>query len=425
MNESFLHYLWQFQYFDKNELFTSQGESLSILKTGILNSDAGPDFFNAKIKIGNIDWVGTVEIHLKSSDWFVHHHETDSAYDNVILHVVWENDKTVLHKNRELPTLELKSRVSESILKEYKKLINSSSTIACEKVLIKVDSLVKLSMLDKALMQRLEAKANQVIDLLKLNQNDWEETAYQLFSKNFGFKVNTDPFFQLSRSLPYKIIQKQNSLIQVEALLFGQAGMLETKTKDEYISLLFREYQLLAQKYSLTNSRLSPSQWRFLRLRPSNFPTLRISQLASILFSSKNLFSKLIEVDSYGSLKKILEAEQSGYWKTHYRFGAKAKNKVASLGDSSFENIVINTIVPLLVAYGKYKDEQRPTDKALDLLNQLPAEENKITRLWNDLGLKVKNAFDSQALIELHNNFCQKRQCLNCNIGSSILKPAR
>lgn len=305
MNESFLHYLWQFQYFEKKDLLTSEGESITVLKTGTLNSNAGPDFFNAKVKIGEIDWVGNVEIHIKSSDWFTHHHEKDAAYDSVILHVVWENDKPVHQNHALIPTLELKNRIDPSLLKEYKKLINSPTSIACEKSFSRVDDLLKLSMLDKALMQRLEAKADQVRELLKFNNSNWEETTYQLLSKNFGFKVNADPFFQLSKVLPYKIIQKQNNLLQIEALLFGIAGMLETKTKDEYISLLFREYHLLAQKYSLGASRLNPGQWRFLRLRPANFPTIRLAQLAALLFSTKNIFSQLTSIESYNSIQRI------------------------------------------------------------------------------------------------------------------------
>lgn len=423
MSESFLHYLWQLQYFEKKDLLTTEGEPLAVLKTGTLNSNAGPDFFNAKIKIGEIDWVGTVEIHVKSSDWFVHRHEKDAAYNNVILHVVWENDKQVHQNHAPIPTLELKSRVDSSLLNEYRKLINSPTLIACEKTFSKVDDLIKLSMLDKALMQRLETKANAVSELLKFNNNDWNETTYQLLSKNFGFKVNADPFFQLSKALPYKIIQKQNSLLQVEALLFGQAGMLETKTKDEYITALFREYHLLSQKYSLGDFRLNPGQWRFLRLRPANFPTIRLAQLAALLFYSKNIFSQIISIESNTSVQKIFTQQQSEYWKTHYRFGKKAKASVSELGEASIQNIVINTVAPLLVAYGKHKDEQAYIDRAVELLQQLPAEQNKITSQWNELGLKVKNAFDSQGLIELHNNFCQKRQCLNCSIGISILKP--
>jgi hypothetical protein len=423
MNESFLHYLWQFQYFEKTNLLSSDGEGLTVLKTGLPNSNAGPDFFNAKIKIGELEWVGNVEIHIKSSDWFAHHHEKDAAYDNVILHVVWDNDKPVLRNGTTIPTLELKNRVDPALLHEYKKLVNSSFSIACQKTFRQADDLIKLSMLDKALMQRLEAKANQVSELLKFNKNDWEETTYQLLAKHFGFKVNGDPFFQLSKSLSYKTIQKQNGITQVEALLFGQAGMLETKTKDEYITLLFREYHLLEQKYALTELKMSHSQWRFLRLRPANFPTIRLAQFAALLFNVKNIFSQLISIESYSSVQRIFMQQQSPYWKTHYRFGKKAKGDVPELGEASIQNIVINTVAPLLVAYGKHKDEQMYVDRAVELLQQLPAEQNKITKEWNALGLKVKNAFDSQAVIELYNNFCQKRQCLNCSVGISTLKP--
>ncbi len=424
MNESFLHYLWQFQYFEKKDLHTSDGERITILKTGLLNSNAGPDFADAKIKINGMEWAGTVEIHIKSSDWYAHRHEMDGAYENVVLHVVWENDKPISRNDKTLiPTLELKHRVDESILREYKKLINSPTVIACEKSFPKVNEVVKLSMLDKALMQRLEDKAIQVGELMKMNKWDWEETTYQLLAKNFGFKVNADPFFQLAKSLPYKTIQKQNQLLQVEALLFGQAGMLETKTKEEYISNLFREYHLLEQKYSLQNSKLNAAQWRFLRLRPANFPTLRLAEFASLLFSSKSIFSHLVSSNSYSSIAKIFSLDRSEYWNNHYRFGKKAKGLVPDFGESSIQNMLINTVTPLLVAYGKHKDEQLFIDRAIELLQQIPSEQNKITRTWGALGLKVKTAFDSQALIELHNNFCQKRQCLNCAIGVSILKP--
>jgi len=424
MNESFLHYLWQFQYLEKNDLRTTEGESVSVLKTGVLNTNAGPDFSGAKIKINEIEWAGTVEIHIKSSDWILHNHQADAAYENVILHVVWENDKPIFRKDKTpIPTVELKKRVNEAIIRDYQKLINSSNVIACEKSFAKVDELVKISMLERALMQRLELKSIQVAELLKFNKADWDETIYQLLAKNFGFKVNADPFFQLAKSLPYKIIQKQSQLLHVEALLFGQAGMLESKTKDEYLSLLFREFHLLEQKYSLSKSKLNPSQWRFLRLRPSNFPTVRLAQFATFIYSVKNISSLLLSANSYTSIQQLFGHERSKYWINHYRFGKKAKGKVPELGASSIQNIVINTIAPLWVAYGKHKDEQTFIDHALELLQQVPAEQNKVTRTWNRLGLKVKTAFDSQALIELYNGFCQKRQCLNCSVGISILKP--
>lgn len=424
MNESFLHYLWQFQYFEKKDLVTTSGENISVLKTGTANTHAGPDFANAKIKIGEVAWAGNVEVHLKSSDWYAHRHQTDGAYNNVILHVVWHDDKPVmLGDGSLLPTLALKDRVDEKMLREYKKLVNSATPIACEKSLRSVDDIVKLSMLDKALLQRLETKAQAATDLLNANTGDWEETAYQMLAKNFGFKVNADPFFQLAKSLPYKIIQKQNSLLQVEALLFGQAGMLVAKTKDDYITALYREYNLLAQKYSFREPSINYAQWRFLRLRPANFPTVRLAQLASVLFTTKNIFSKFMEATSFAEVEQIISTGQSAYWKTHYRFGPKAKASVPELGKASIQNIIINTIAPLLVAYGKHRDEQEKIDRAVELLQNTEAEQNKITRLWADLGMNVNAAFDSQALIELYNNFCSHRQCLNCNIGIALLKP--
>ena len=426
MSESFLHYIWQCQYFNKEALATSAGEEIRVFKAGILNTDAGPDFSEAKIRIGNIEWAGNVEIHINSSDWISHKHNQDNAYENVILHVVWNNDKEIVRKDgSSIPTVELKEIVEDSLIRGFKKLINSPHSIPCSQSFSQIDSITRLSMLDKALMQRLETKAEVVSELVSRNKGDWEETFYQTLARNFGFKVNADPFFQLAKSLPYKIIQKQSSnLHQIEALLFGQAGMLETKTKDEYHSLIYREYQLLKVKYSLATSRLNAAQWKFLRLRPANFPTLRIAQFAALLFSQKNIFSKILELDSYQSLKMILEVAQSEYWQIHYRFGKKALEKVPCLGESSFQNILINSVVPFFVAYGKAKDDTSYLDRAMSFLEHIPAEKNKITRAWGELGISVKTSFDSQALIEQYNNFCQKRQCLNCAIGASLLKPA-
>jgi hypothetical protein len=425
MNESFLHYIWQFQYFEKTDLQTQEGESISIFKTGILNTNAGPDFSNAKIKIGSIDWAGNVEIHTKSSEWQNHNHATDKAYENVILHVVWENDTEIKRMDGSIiPALVLKGRVDEGLIKAYKKLINSPSSIPCEKSFANVSDLTKLSMLDQALTQRLESKAEIVHQLLKSNNNDWEETTYQLLLKNFGFKINSEPFLQLAKALPYKLIQKHSSNPQqIEALLFGQAGMLETKTKDEYISLLHREYEFLSKKYSIHESRLNPSQWKFLRLRPANFPTLRIAQLASILYSQKNLFSTLVQTDSYDKLLNVFSASPSAYWQSHYHFAKKSKGLVPELGESSKQNLLINTVVPLLVSYSKANDDVRLMERATEILQHIPAEKNKITKLWTSLGLSVKTSFDSQALIEQYNNGCQKRQCLNCAVGASLLKP--
>jgi Protein of unknown function (DUF2851) len=320
--------------------------------------------------------------------------------------------------------LELKERVNHQLINEYQKLINNSSVIPCERSFNRIDSLVKLSMVDKALMKRLEDKANQVRKLLNQNNGDWEETTYQLLAANFGFKVNKEPFVQLAKALPYKIIQKHRSqLLQLEALLFGQAGFLIAKTRDEYLSNLFYEYDFLCKKYSLQSSQMNVIQWKFLRLRPANFPTLRIAQFASILLSRKSIFSNLIEMDNYKDLQQFFKITPSSYWQTHYRFGKKAVGPVPSFGLASTDVVIINSVVPLFVAYGKAKDDWSLVDKAVNILQQIPVEKNRIVSLWKNLGYSGKTAFDSQGLIELYEQFCQQRQCLNCVIGSSLLKP--
>jgi len=425
VNESFLHYLWQCQYFDKKELKTTTGDNLVIIKPGLLNSDAGPDFSQAKIKVDGIEWAGSAEIHIQSSGWIDHGHDHDLAYENVILHVVWEEDKPIHRMDgTRIPTLELKGRVNEKLIKEYQQLIGNTSVIPCEHSFKRTENLIRLSMIDKALMMRLEAKASLVNTLLEQNKGDWEETTYQLLASNFGFKVNKEPFLQLAKALPYKIIQKhRDQPTQVEALLFGQAGFLFTKTRDEYITNLFTEYQFLSQKYSLQPAQLNPAQWKFLRLRPANFPSLRIAQFASLLQAKKSIFSTLIEMESYKDLQHFFDISPSLYWQTHYRFGKKAKAHVPAFGNSSADIVIINTVVPLLVAYGKAKDDWSLVDRAVNILQQIPSEKNKIITIWKKLGYVSKNAFDSQGLIELYQNFCQRRQCLNCTIGSALLKP--
>ena len=425
MHESFLYYIWQLQYFNKKDLTTTTGEKIEVFKPGILNADSGPDFSDAKIKIGDIEWAGTVEIHTNASAWHEHHHDVDEAYNNVVLHVVWQNDKPVFRADKTaMPTLELQQLVDQSLILEYKKLVNSPTPIPCEKSFDAVDELVKLSMLDKALMQRLELKATQVIQLLNHNQNDWEAITYQLLARNFGFKVNYGPFFQLSQAVPYKILLKHASnLLQMEALLFGQAGFIDNSLNDEYMKLLQREYQMLAKKYSLENSQLNKSTWKYLRLRPANFPTLRIAQFSALLFERKNFFARMLETEDLRSLKSIFNVTPSEYWHHHYRFGHKTVQSLAGLGESSIDNLIINTVVPILVAYGKHKDDQLYIDRAVSFLQQIQPESNKITKVWVELKLVAKSAFDSQGLIELNNNFCLKRRCLSCAIGTSILKP--
>ena len=297
MNESFLHYIWQLQYFDKKDLKTTDGEAIAITAPGKGNTNAGPDFLTAKIRIGNIDWAGSVEIHTNASAWLGHGHDDDRAYDNVILHVVWQNDKPVVRTDgTPIPTLELHHRVDLGLIGEYKQLVNNASSIPCENSLSRVDELTKVSMLDKALMQRLESKAANVLQLFHQTGQDWEEVAFQLTARNFGFKINNEPFFALTQSVSRKILLKHSdNLTQIEALLFGQAGFLEYSIHDEYLKLLQREYHVLASKYDLEKEKLNYSVWKFMRLRPANFPTLRIAQFGALFYRNKNLFSKMIE----------------------------------------------------------------------------------------------------------------------------------
>lgn len=425
MNEAFLHHLWQFQYFDKADLRTTEGEAVSIYHTGTRNTNAGPDFFNAKIRIGNMEWVGNVEIHIQSSEWLDHKHDRDDSYNNVILHVVWKENQQIIRRDMSpLPTIELKGRVHNNLLLQYKRLINNPERIPCASSLGQVPELTRLSMLDKTLMQRLETKALKVLNTLKRNNNDWDETTYQMLCKNFGFKVNAEPFEQLAHFLPYKVLLKHaDRPEQVEALLFGQAGFLDEKGSDDYFNILKREYLVLGKKYNLFENKLDKAQWKFLRLRPANFPSLRIAQLAALIGEKKNIFSKLIEAHSYHMLQWVFSVKQSLYWQRHYQFFKAQDEDIAPMGAMSIDNIIINTVVPLLVAYGKMKDDQVYVDRAVEILQHVTSEDNTILKNWKQLGMKSESAADSQALIELHNEFCLKRRCLDCNIGFFVIQP--
>lgn len=425
MDESFLHYVWQFQYFNKENLKCSNGDEITIFNPGIKNSDAGPDFYNAKLKVGPLEWAGSVEIHIYSSGWREHKHQDDPNYENVVLHVVWEENEMIARKDGTLlPTLELKDRVASSFFLQYKRILHSRNKIPCANAIQAVPEIVRLSMLDKALIARLEKKASGTAQILHKTNGDWQETSYQMLCRNFGFKVNSEPFLQLARSLPYRILMKHGDhLEQMEALLFGQGGFLKETINDPYYLLLKREYALLKQKYNLGLRQMNKAQWRFLRLRPANFPTIRLAQLASVLYHQKNLFSKIVSTNSWKEWVPVFSVKPSPYWLHHYQFFKKQTKEIPSLGRMSVENILINTIVPILVAYGKSKDDQKFIDRAVQLLQETDSEENIILRSWVELGLSSKSACDSQALIELYNSFCVRRRCLECNIGFSLLKP--
>ncbi len=422
MKEDFLHFLWQFQLFNKQLSLTTTGKTFNVLKTGIKNKNAGPDFSSASIALENITWVGNIEIHLKSSDWNVHYHQNNAAYENVILHVVWKHDKDIyLNDGTPIPTFELEGKTDLNLLNTYKDLIYNNALIPCSTYFKDVNHIIKIQALDVALMQRLEQKSDFILEILERKLNNWEETAYRVLAKNFGFKINSDSFLRLSEVLPLKTLQKHSdNLLQIEALLFGQAGLL-SHNEDEYISNLKKEFNFLSRKYDLEKKQMNAPEWKMLRLRPANFPTFRLAQFASFIRSNPNIFSALLDWENYSDLKNRFKINVSPYWQYHYSFNSTSTGPTPQFGKSSFENIVINTIVPLLVAYSKVKDSDIYIAKAITLLENISAERNNIISIWAELGLPIKSAFDSQGSIELYNKFCRLKKCLSCKIGVSIL----
>lgn len=424
MLERILHYIWKYQQFAKGALNTDSGEKLEIISTGKENHNSGPDFLDAHIYAGKVAWYGHVEIHRKSSDWYAHNHETDKAYDNVILHVVWENDKAIVRSDgTTVPTLELKNITPLHILKNIDDLIEASAPIPCASQLSEVPTVVKRSMLDRALYQRVSNKSELLYDLLRKNRGDWHEAAYQLLAYNFGFKINAATFLKLSQIIPLKIILKlAPRILALEALFFGTSSLLpRAGSQDDYAKTLYDEFNFLKAKWPELYGYINRSEWKFSRLRPANFPTIRMAQFAKLLHSHSNIFDALLSIPTR-SIHKAFAVKQSEYWQQHYTFGKPSVEKIAGLGKSSIDNILINTVVPLLVAYGKAKDNQDYVDRATAILEYLPAEHNKITRMWGENSLEVKSAFDSQGSIELYNNFCSQKRCLNCEIGIHILR---
>ncbi|MBC3784043.1 DUF2851 family protein [Spirosoma utsteinense] len=430
MSETFIYFIWQFQYFTKLNLTTTDGEPVQVLHPGFRNYNAGPDFFNARLLINSVEWGGTVEMHTKTSDWLAHRHQDDRAYDNVILHVVWEDDRIATGRQVDrangtpLPTLELRPLTDNTLIDRYALLMNSRDSIPCAGQFRSVQPLRLTSMLDKALLQRLERKAAHVQALFDATGGDWEETAYRLLALNMGFKTNADPMAQLSRAVPLKAILKHRDvLLQVEAMLFGTAGLLDAiDAPDDYTIALQREYRFLSVKYQLANRQVTAHAWKWGRLRPANFPTLRLAQFARLVTKQASLFSLFIGNDNADRLLKSLQELPSSYWQSHYRFGKAADKVVPALGQTSAENILINTVVPLLAAYAHHRGQPAYIDRAVSLLEQLPAEKNRLTDAWDELGLGIRTAFDSQAAIELYNEFCTPKKCLNCQIGAGLIK---
>lgn len=423
MKEDFLHYIWKYKLFNTSNLISQDRDKIEVINFGQHNTDAGPDFFNGKVKVGNTTWAGNIELHINSSDWIKHNHQDDKAYDNVVLHVVYNNDKDILDKEGNvIPTLELKGLINQNLITKHHNLVcQPNSDIPCGEQIKTVDEFTINSWINRLAIERLERKAEEIKTTLEQNKNNWEETFYQYLFKYFGLKVNALPFELLAKNTSLKIIEKHHNLFSIEALLFGQAGYLEGNTTDEYFQKLKKEYSFLKSKFNLTP--LEISVWKFLRLRPSNFPTLRIAQLSNLLNKEARLFSKIIETSSIKEIQGIFQVEASEYWNSHYQFGKLVEiDSEKKIGISTINSIIINVIVPFTFVYGKEHQKEELVDKALNLLENIKPESNIIIKKWNELGVKSSNAMDTQSLIELKNNYCYQKKCLNCSIGNKILQ---
>lgn len=422
MQEDFLHHIWKFQKFSKTALNSEEGEPIEIAHQGTHNFHSGPDFFNAQIKIGNQLWVGNLEIHLKSSDWYAHHHELDKAYDNVILHVVWEHDVAVYRKdNTAIPILVLKNRVDDFALAKYKKLFsNKKQWIACEEDFPDVDAFLLENWMERLYFERLEHKSGLIFELLKTSKNNWEAVMFKMLAKNFGLKNNADAFLSLAHSFDFSIFRKiQNNHTQLESLLFGQAGLLEIDNENPYLNNLKKEYEFLKNKFKLQNNQVAPVQ--FFRLRPVNFPTIRLAQLAAVYSANEQLFSKIISVQTKEELYALFDVSPSGFWDTHYHFTSVSAPRKKRLTKAFIDLLIINTIVPVLFCYNKHLGKE-VSEKLITLMHSIKKEENSIVSRFNDLKPVAKNALHSQALIELKTNYCDKKRCLHCSVGNRLLQ---
>ena len=421
MKEDFLHYLWKFKKFDTSNLTTSNGEKLTIENSGSYLQLAGPDFFNSQITIENQKWAGNVEIHLKSSDWYAHHHERDSNYDSVILHVVWDHDVEIYRKNNtEIPVLILKNLVSKETLNNYQSLVSPKSWIFCEKQIESVNSFIMLNWQERLFFERLERKSKPIFDLAESSLHDWDAILFCQLAKNFGLNTNGESFYNMANSIPFSIIRKEaNDLFNLESLLFGIAGLLEINKEDHYYKKLKGNFDYLIQKYQLQSNSFTSLQ--FFKHRPDNFPTIRVSQLANVYYCQQQLFSKIIKADNVATIYEIFDKSVSEYWETHYQFDKISPKKKKALSKSFIDLLIINTIIPLQFAYAKSKGKEI-SEKLISLLNQVKPEANAIIDKFSSFGLKAQNAFETQALLQLKNEYCNKNRCLECSIGMELLK---
>jgi len=419
ITEDFLHYIWKNRLF-RLPLTLTSGEDIEVLDVGQHNHDSGPDFFNAKIRINKTVWAGNIEVHFKTSDWFMHGHHHDKNYQNIILHVVYHHDVEVPDlEGCNIPTTEIQFPMN--IYENYSAILRNTEWIPCGTSVRNIDPLIMNLWLDRMLAERMQVKAEDIIKNFRETKGDWKETIYRQLARNFGFKVNAMPFDLLSKSIPYKYLEKYHqSLAQIEALVFGQAGFLEESTGDDYYHELKTEYDFLRKKYNLHP--VAGHLWRFLRMRPANFPTIRIAQFAAMVSSNPGFPANILELDPEILRSELLELTPSAYWDDHYVFNKPSVKREKKLGNQAVHNIIINTLIPVYFEYGRQTGNDHFRQKAIAFLETLPPESNNITRGWEESGIHVSSAFYSQSLLQLKNNYCNFKKCLFCQVGNQIIR---
>lgn len=421
MKEDFIIYIWEFQLFNHQNLKTDDGQTIQIIENGQRNHDSGPDFFNAKIKIAETLWVGHVEIHTKASHWKQHKHQLDKAYENVVLHVVLKNDVAVKRMDGTvIPTLTLQNKIEPALALKWQSMQENRDWIPCEKSIEKVNDFTWFNWKNRLLIERLQNKSSQIEALLTWTKNDWNTCFYIFLARSFGMKVNQEPFEFLTKSLPLTIIQKHiNQTLAIQALFFGQAGFLSKTFKDDYPQQLKKEYEFLKKKYSLES--IQNQSWKFSKLRPANFPTLRIAQLAALIQKRPNAFSHILEIKDLKTIEEIFNIEIDEYWLKHYQFDKLSVTKKKQIGTTFINSILINSIIPFLFTYYKKNSQEAKIEGLIEYLETLPSEKNSIISKWKAIGINSHNTADSQALIQLKKQYCDKKRCLSCTIGHTIL----
>ena len=418
--EQLLHYVWKHKIFSLKELKTTTGQQVEVIDTGLANTDAGPDFFNAKLKLDGVLWIGNIEIHERSSDWFKHGHHADAGYNSVILHIASEIDMEISRSNGER-TPQIQLICPEAVRTNYKELLETDSYPPCYRIIPSLSPFTAHSWMSALQMERFEQKATLLNERLKRCQGNWEDAFFITLARNFGFGLNGDAFETWAHQLPFRAVDKhRNDLFQIEAIFFGQAGILEDSDGDGYYLRLKKEYTYLQHKFGLIP--MDASLWRFLRLRPANFPHIRIAQLACLYHRAYGLLSRIMETETLQGVRDILKGGTSEYWLTHYTFGGSSPSRPKTLSNTSLDLLIINTVVTFLYAYGLHKGNRVLCARAGSFLEELKAENNYITRMWEQCGMKASNAADSQALIQLKKEYCDKKKCLYCRIGYEYLK---